>query len=125
MGSIRFGEGDCLLQRGAFDQPLARQRLPEILQDGGVFRAGRTKTGLKIKYNILRCRCRQIANAIGGILLHPDKDLIIIDMGTATTFDAITFDRNYLGAPSRRAKDVHAGAGDWDRETSFGGDRAA
>ncbi|PKL07680.1 MAG: pantothenate kinase [Spirochaetae bacterium HGW-Spirochaetae-7] len=57
-----------------------------------------TKTGLKIKYNHPKdVGADRIANAIGGILLHPDKDLIIIDMGTATTFDAITFDRNYLG----------------------------
>ena len=57
-----------------------------------------TKTGLKIKYNHPKdVGADRIANAIGGISLYPDRDLIIIDLGTATTFDAITFDRNYLG----------------------------
>lgn len=57
-----------------------------------------TKTGLKIRYNNPKdVGADRIANAIGGIERHPDRDLIIIDLGTATTFDAVTFDRQYLG----------------------------
>ena len=57
-----------------------------------------TKTGLKIKYNNPKdVGADRIANAIGGIVRHPDKDLIIIDLGTATTVDAVSFDRQYLG----------------------------
>jgi len=57
-----------------------------------------TKTGLKIKYsNPKDVGADRISAAIGGIQQYPDKDLIIIDLGTATTFDAITHDKNYLG----------------------------
>jgi pantothenate kinase, type III len=57
-----------------------------------------TKTGLKIRYsNPKDVGADRIANAIGGIHRYPDRDLIIIDLGTATTFDAVTSDRQYLG----------------------------
>jgi len=57
-----------------------------------------TKTGLKIKYNNPKdVGADRIANAIGGIERYPDRDLIIVDLGTATTVDAITIDREYLG----------------------------
>ena len=57
-----------------------------------------TKTGLKIKYNNPKdVGADRIANAIGGIERYPDRDLIIVDLGTATTVDAITVDREYLG----------------------------
>lgn len=57
-----------------------------------------TKTGLKIKYNNPKdVGADRIANAIGGIDRYPDRDLVIIDLGTATTFDAVTYDRQYLG----------------------------
>jgi type III pantothenate kinase len=56
------------------------------------------KTGLKIKYNNPKdVGPDRIANAVAGSFLYPDKDLIIIDMGTATTFDVITADKTYLG----------------------------
>lgn len=57
-----------------------------------------TKTGLRIKYNNPKdVGADRIANAIGGIERYPDRDLIIVDLGTATTVDAITVDREYLG----------------------------
>jgi len=57
-----------------------------------------TKTGLKLKYaNPREIGADRIANAIGGTELYPDRDLVIVDMGTATTFDAVTRDRTYLG----------------------------
>lgn len=39
----------------------------------------------------------RIANAIGALHLYPDRNLIIVDMGTATTLCAITKNRDYLG----------------------------
>ncbi|MDI1335889.1 MAG: type III pantothenate kinase [Lacunisphaera sp.] len=64
---------------------------PFILQAG-------VKTGLKIKYrNPHEVGSDRIANAIGATHLHPDRDLIIVDCGTATTFDVITSAADYLG----------------------------
>ncbi len=56
------------------------------------------KTGLNNKYaNPHEVGADRIANAIGGLKLHPNKDLIIIDLGTATTFCAITKNCDYFG----------------------------
>jgi type III pantothenate kinase len=64
---------------------------PFILQSG-------TKTGLKIRYrNPIDVGPDRIANAIGALHLFPGKHLIIVDFGTATTFDVITAGREYLG----------------------------
>lgn len=57
-----------------------------------------TKTGLKIKYrNPLEVGADRIANSIAAVELFPNRDLIIVDFGTATTFCAVTKDRDYLG----------------------------
>ncbi len=62
-----------------------------ILQSG-------VKTGLNIKYkNPNEVGADRIANAIGGMHAFPNKNLIIIDMGTATTLCAINKKRDYLG----------------------------
>lgn len=64
---------------------------PFILQAG-------VKTGLHIKYNNpLELGSDRIANAIAGTYLYPNENLIIIDMGTATTFCAISKKREFLG----------------------------
>lgn len=64
---------------------------PFVLQAG-------TKTGLKIKYrNPLEVGADRIANAIAATRLYPNRNLIVVDYGTATTFCAITADRDYLG----------------------------
>lgn len=64
---------------------------PFVLQSG-------VKTGLKIKYlNPQEVGSDRVANAIAGTKLYPNKDLIIIDFGTATTFDVVTKDKEYLG----------------------------
>jgi type III pantothenate kinase len=56
------------------------------------------KTGLKIKYrNPLEVGADRIANSIAATHLHPGKNLILVDLGTATTFCAITKDKDYLG----------------------------
>lgn len=64
---------------------------PFILQAG-------VKTGLKIKYlNPLEVGSDRIANAIAAINLHPNKNIVVIDFGTATTFDIISKEKEYLG----------------------------
>lgn len=64
---------------------------PFILQAG-------VKTGLKIKYrNPLEVGADRIANSIAAAHLYPNRNLIIVDLGTATTFCAINKDKDYLG----------------------------
>lgn len=64
---------------------------PFLLQAG-------VKTGLKIQYrNPLEVGPDRIANAIAATHLFPDRNLIIIDFGTATTFDVLRAGREYLG----------------------------
>ena len=64
---------------------------PFILQPG-------VKTGLKIKYrNPLEVGADRIANAVAVTQLWPGRDTLVIDIGTATTFDVITAGRDYLG----------------------------
>lgn len=56
------------------------------------------KTGLNIKYkNPAEVGADRIANAIGAVHLFPQKNLIIIDLGTATTFCAVNKKCDYLG----------------------------
>ncbi|MCK6617633.1 MAG: type III pantothenate kinase [Cyclobacteriaceae bacterium] len=56
------------------------------------------KTGLRIKYrNPLEVGADRIANAIAGITHYPDRNLVIIDFGTATTFCVISKEKDYLG----------------------------
>jgi len=64
---------------------------PFVLQAG-------VRTGLNIKYrNPLELGADRIANAIAATHLHPDENIIIIDMGTATTFCAVNRKREFLG----------------------------
>lgn len=64
---------------------------PFILQAG-------VKTGLNIKYrNPLEVGADRIANSIAVSKLHPKKNAIIVDLGTATTFDVLTSEKDYLG----------------------------
>ncbi len=56
------------------------------------------KTGLKIKYrNPVEVGTDRIANAIAAVHSFPDKNLIIIDFGTATTFCVVSKNKEYLG----------------------------
>ncbi len=56
------------------------------------------KTGLNIKYkNPNEIGADRIANAIAAINAYPQQNIIIVDMGTATTVCAITKKRDYLG----------------------------
>lgn len=64
---------------------------PFVLQAG-------VRTGLQIGYrNPLEVGADRIANAIAVTHLFPNQDVIIIDLGTATTFCAISAQKRYLG----------------------------
>jgi type III pantothenate kinase len=64
---------------------------PFILEAG-------VKTGLKIRYkNPLEVGADRIANAIAARHRKPDTPLLVVDCGTATTFDVITGAGDYLG----------------------------
>jgi len=64
---------------------------PFILEPG-------VRTGLKIRYrNPLEVGSDRIAGAIAAAKLFPGKNSIIVDFGTATTIDALTEERDYLG----------------------------
>lgn len=64
---------------------------PFLLQAG-------VKTGLRIKYrNPHEVGADRIANAIAATLRHPGRDCIVVDCGTATTFDVVTAAGDYLG----------------------------
>lgn len=65
--------------------------------DPFVLQAG-VKTGLKIKYhNPLEVGADRIANAIAGVQLYPNQNLIIVDLGTATTFCVVSNKKEYIG----------------------------
>ncbi len=56
------------------------------------------KTGLKLRYsNPKEIGADRIAGAIGAIGLGINTDIIIVDMGTATTVDVITKNKEYMG----------------------------
>jgi type III pantothenate kinase len=56
------------------------------------------KTGLNIKYrNPIEVGADRIANAIAAAHQHPNKNIIVIDFGTATTFCVINAQKEYLG----------------------------
>ncbi|MEX2326814.1 MAG: type III pantothenate kinase, partial [Pseudomonadales bacterium] len=62
-----------------------------------VLRPG-TKTGLKILYRDPKeVGADRIADAVGAVKLHPGRNLIVADFGTATTLCAITRNKEFLG----------------------------
>lgn len=64
---------------------------PLVLQAG-------VKTGLKIKYrNPAEVGADRIADAMAAVHRHPGEDLVVVDLGTATTIEVITADGDYLG----------------------------
>jgi type III pantothenate kinase len=67
------------------------RRDPFVLQAG-------VKTGLKVKYrNPHEVGADRIAGAIGAVLRRPASNVIVVDCGTATTFDVVTAGGDYLG----------------------------
>ena len=64
---------------------------PFVLQAG-------VKTGLKVRYrNPLEGGADRIAGAIAAARRQPGRNLIVVDCGTATTFDVVTAGGDYLG----------------------------
>ena len=64
---------------------------PFVLQAG-------VKTGLQIKYkNPSEVGADRIANAIAGSARYPQKNIIIVDLGTATSFEVISAQNEFLG----------------------------
>jgi type III pantothenate kinase len=64
---------------------------PFLLQAG-------VKTGLKIRYrNPAEVGADRVANAIAATQRRPRCNCLIVDCGTATTFDVVTADGDYLG----------------------------
>src|SRR5882757_3554825 len=64
---------------------------PFVLQAG-------VKTGLKVRYrNPHEVGADRIAGAIAAMQRHPNANLIVVDCGTATTFDVVTAGGDYLG----------------------------
>jgi len=62
-----------------------------------VLRAG-VRTGLKIRYkNPAEVGADRIAGAVGAAARYPEQDVIIVDLGTATTVEAVSAQREYLG----------------------------
>jgi len=62
-----------------------------------ILKAG-VKTGLKILYrNPLEVGADRIAGAIAGTHMYPGENLLIIDLGTATTVEVIRAGREYMG----------------------------
>ena len=76
-----------------------RHALSQYLPDADIFmlQAG-VKTGINIKYkNPNEVGADLIAGAIGGVEALPNKNLIIADLGTATTLIAVTAKKDFLG----------------------------
>ena len=66
-------------------------------QEPFVLQAG-VKTGLRVRYrNPHEVGADRIANAIAATQRHPGRDVIVVDCGTATTFDVVTAAGDYLG----------------------------
>jgi type III pantothenate kinase len=57
-----------------------------------------TPTGIAVHYSSPRdVGADRIVNAVAAHARHPGADLVIVDFGTATTFDAVTVAGDYLG----------------------------
>ena len=56
------------------------------------------KTGLKIRYKDPKeVGADRIADAMGALKLYPNRNLIVVDFGTATTVCAVTANAEFLG----------------------------
>jgi len=70
----------------------------EYFDTEALFLEAGVKTKLKIKTrNPLEVGADRIANAIAAIDLYPETNVVVVDFGTAITFDAISANREYLG----------------------------
>lgn len=72
--------------------------ITKYLSKEALFIQAGIKTGLKLKYsNPKEIGADRIAGAIGAVNLFPDTNIIVVDMGTATTVVCITAGKEYLG----------------------------
>ena len=56
------------------------------------------KTGLRIKYlNPTEVGADRVVNAVAARHLFPEKNILVVDFGTATTIDAVSKSGDYLG----------------------------
>lgn len=57
------------------------------------------KLGIEVKMDIPMSTvgADRLANAVGGHMTYDGKPLIVVDFGTATTFDVVDQDGNYIG----------------------------
>lgn len=77
---------------------------PFVLQAG-------VKTGLKIKYrNPLEVGADRITNAIAAAQLYPQQNIIVVDLGTATTVCVINAAKEYLGGVIMAGMRISMGA---------------
>jgi type III pantothenate kinase len=81
----------------SFDYTIRHTITNYFTADYFMLRAG-VKTGLNVKcINPNEVGADRIANAIGAVNAFPNKNIIVVDMGTATTLCVITKKRDYLG----------------------------
>ena len=80
------------------------------------------KTGLKIAYKDPRDvgSSDRMTDAMGAIKLFPDRNLVVVDFGTATTVCAITKDRVFLRSNIMPGMRLAMEALGKDRQTAFG-----
>ena len=77
--------------------PIRSAGLKYFHLDPFVLQAG-VKTGLKVRYrNPQEVGADRIAGAIAATQRWPNRNLIVVDCGTATTFDVVTAENDYLG----------------------------
>ncbi|MFI3286486.1 MAG: type III pantothenate kinase [Rikenellaceae bacterium] len=55
------------------------------------------RTPLKVEYSRQRLGCDRLAAAVGASVAYPDKELMVVDFGTAITIDFITKQGVFLG----------------------------
>ena len=56
------------------------------------------KTGLKLRYsNPKEIGADLISAAMGGVSLYPNTDMVIVDLGTATTLELVSSNNEFLG----------------------------
>ena len=79
------------------DNPLLRAFLQERARKLVVV-DGDTPTVLRINYQTPdRLGADRLAADVGAVVCHPGEDLLVIDFGTAITFDYINKDREFIG----------------------------
>lgn len=60
-------------------------------------------------YPLAQIGADRLVNICGAHLIYPQRHLVVIDFGTATTFDAITADGRYLGGSIAPGVETFAG----------------